>query len=133
MRRVLLTCATCLLLLAATGAPSSAPAAGAMTKHCSNVYYAPMYQTIKEISARGAGCTVAHGVVHSYLYATTSSYGGGKSHTGPCYGAHSYGACTVRYRKRDYHCYHFDIYPKRTRGLVRCTRNDILVKFNVGN
>jgi hypothetical protein len=57
---------------------------------------------------------------------------GAHSHSGRCFGAHSYGKGTVEQKGRRYQCFHFNIEPEKTAGLVRCTAGVTLIKFNVG-
>jgi hypothetical protein len=126
------------LALLALALAATAPAQGAArqagqakTHHCRNTYYAPLYTKITKITERGARCGTARKLTYTYMRAVSSS-SGAVNFTGHCFGAHSYGPCTVHYRGRAWHCYHFDAVPARTRGLVRCTHDQQLVKFNIG-
>lgn len=130
MKRLLLLAAISTALIASLG-PASSPAAGAKLTHCTNVRYPPLYLTIKRVAEHGTSCGTAHQVALGYMRATTQSIGA-HSHTGHCFGAHSYGSCTVHHRKQVFDCFHFQPVPAKHRGLVRCTRGETLVKFNIG-
>lgn len=110
---------------------SSASAGQPAIKHCRNTYYSPQYLTIKRISAQGTGCTMARGLSLAYMRAVTESIGA-HPHSGHCFGAHSYGHCTVQQKGKKFDCFHFDPVPAKKRGLVRCTAGTSVVKFNIG-
>lgn len=128
-----MTAIALIALTTAFGAGASAQkGGGGSTKHCRNTYFAPLYTKITKISARGAGCSAARDLSLAYERAVTQSLGA-NPHSGHCFGAHSYGNCTVEQKGRKYKCYHFNIEPKKTAGLVRCTAGSTLIKFNVGS
>ena len=133
MRRLVATAFIALIALVAfCGAGASAHGGGGATKHCKDTYFAPLYLKIVQISSKGAGCSAARELSLAYERAVTES-SGAHPHTGHCFGAHSYGNCTVQSKGKKYDCYHFNIEPKKTAGLVRCTAGDSLIKFNVGD
>jgi hypothetical protein len=117
-------------VLAFSSPGASAHQAG--PKHCRNTYFSPQYLTIKKISAQGTGCTTARGLSLAYMRAVTMSVGA-HPHSGHCFGAHSYGHCTVQQKGKKFDCFHFDPVPSKKRGLVRCTAGPTVVKFNIGN
>lgn len=127
---VLLGCLIALLGSLAAGAEAHQER-GARRDHCRNTYYSPLYKRITKITARGAHCGTARKLTFTYMRAVSSS-SGAVNFTGHCFGAHSYGYCTVHYRHRAWKCFHFDAVPARTRGLVRCTHGQQLIKFNIG-
>lgn len=133
MKRSAIAIVLVLATVAAIAAPGASARAqqGALT-HCSNTRYAPMYLTIKRIAARGTGCSTARALSLAYMRAVTQSIGA-HPHTGHCFGAQSYGHCGVTYRGRPFDCFHFDFVPEKTRGLVRCSAESALVKFNIGS
>lgn len=119
------------LVLAATALTgSSAVAAGARPTPCANTYYAPMYQHITHIRQTHTTCRVARLLSLAYARAITSSSDG---RTGQCFGAKTYGLCEMRYRRQTWACFHYDVVPKKTRGLVRCKRAETVVAFNIGS
>jgi hypothetical protein len=66
------------------------------------------------------------------MRAVTSSYGA-RSHTGHCFGAHSYGHCKVSQKGTKFDCNHFMPGEGKPRGLVSCKANEAVVKFNIGS
>lgn len=130
MKRTIAALAVCALAVAALAAPG-AGAHRAPVKHCKDTYFSPQYLKIKKISASGTGCTVARGLSLAYMRAVTSSFGA-KSHTGHCFGAHSYGHCKVSQKGMSFDCNHFMPGEGKPRGLVSCTASKAVVKFNIG-
>jgi hypothetical protein len=133
MKRTAVSTIVFLLGLFALWSPTAgAQQAGAPAiKHCPGTYFAPMYLHIEKISAQGAGCSAARDLSLAYERAVTSSIGA-HAHSGHCFGAHSYGHCTVQQKGKTYDCFHFNAVPAKTQGLVRCTAGAAVIKFNVG-
>jgi hypothetical protein len=134
MKRIAVSAIVSILALAALWSPTAgAQQAGAPAiKHCPGTYFAPLYTHIKKISAQGTGCSAARDLSLAYMRATTSSSGAKGSHTGHCFGAHSYGHCTVQQKGNSYDCFHFGPVPAEKRGLVHCSAGPAVIKFNVG-
>jgi hypothetical protein len=134
MKRIAVSTVISVLALAALWSPvARAQQAGAPAiKHCPGTYFAPLYTHIEKISAQGAGCSAARELSLAYMRAITNSYGAKGSHTGHCFGAHSYGHCSMQQKGKTYDCFHFQGVPAKTQGLVRCTAGAAVIKFNVG-
>ena len=133
MKRMAVSTILSVLALAALWSPTAgAQQAGAPAiKHCPGTYFAPMYLHIEKISAQGVGCSAARGLSLAYERAVTSSIGA-HAHSGHCFGAHSYGHCTVQQKGKSYDCFHFGPVPAKKRGLVHCSAGTAVIKFNVG-
>jgi hypothetical protein len=135
MKRIAASAVVAALAIAALCSPAAGAAqAGSAPaiKHCPGTYFAPLYTHIKKISAQGVGCSAARELSLAYERATTNSFGPGGGHTGHCFGAHSYGECKVQLKGKEWDCFHFNATPAKTRGLVRCTADEAVIKFNIG-
>lgn len=118
-----------LLATGATLAVAVTPADAAKRRSCPNVRYAPMYKTITKVSVTNAGCTTARRVVLAYERAITSGYSPstGETRTGVCFGAKSFGECTIKVDGRKYLCNR----PEGSGSTLpaTCTRRTVTVRF----
>ena len=132
MKSLLAVSVAVVAIFAGSAGGADAHPSAVAARHCQNTHYGLQHLTITHIAAKRAGCTTARALSRAYESAVTLVTGP-HPHNGHCYGAHSYGNCNVRTKGRTYACFHYNVVPKKTRGLVRCTAGRVLIKFNVGS
>ncbi len=129
MRRLLPTiCAAGIAVgAAATLAGTAMPAAAhGHVRHCRRVRQGGL--AVVHIRARHMRCRSARGVAGRWLRATSHTITRHGSRTGHCFGAHSYGKCVIRYRRRRFGCYHYNAAQDRYQR-TRCHRGRRVVVF----
>jgi hypothetical protein len=108
-------------------AAPSVGAATAPTHACAPYYFAPQYKHVTHITVRGGTCRTARHVVAAYEHAITQTISSSGGSTGVCFGAKSFGRCTISYAGRHYDC-NRPLAPGRAIPAT-CTRRTFVVHF----